>query len=46
MQESVEHPGVLNGRGIWKFLTVSELKAWLGVCIFMGLKQRPTMRSF
>lgn len=46
LQESVDHPGMLNGRGRWQHLTVIELKAWLGVCIFMGLKQQPTIRSF
>lgn len=46
VQESVERPGTLNGRGTWKTLSVIELRAWLGMCIFMGLKQQPTIRSY
>ena len=46
LQESIEHLGFLNGRGKWKILSVPELRAWLGVCIFMGLKRQPTFRSY
>ena len=46
MQESVERLGTLNGHGRWETLTVSELRVWFGVCILMGLKQQPTIRSY
>ena len=45
-QESVEHPGSLNGWGSWVPVTVQELKAWFGICILMGLKKQPTIRSY
>jgi len=45
-QESIQHLGMLNGRGSWQTLAVAELKCWLGFCLLMGLKQQPTIRSY
>ena len=30
----------------WKDVTVSELRAWLGVCILMGVKRLPAVRHY
>ena len=46
IQESEKYPGVLNGRGKWVELTAIELRAWLRMCIFMGLKKLPRVRSY
>ena len=46
MQPNSEHPGSLNGCGRWVDVSVAKLRAWFGICILMGLKHQPTIRSY
>jgi len=46
LQESIEHPEVLNRCGKWRTLTIAELRTQLGICVSMGLKQKSTIKSY
>ena len=46
LEDTVQYPRRLNGRGKWTQLSVVELKALLGIYILMGLRDQPTMRFY
>lgn len=46
VQECFNRLGVLNGRDRWLELTVVELRAWFGICIFIGFKSNLRLGHF
>jgi hypothetical protein len=45
-QPSFKDPTKTNANGKWIELTPLELKVWIGICIYMGIKCQPNMKLY